>query len=160
VNHHRYHYSGMNCANFAADVINFFFPGAVAHGDRIADFGLMTPKHVARCLNAYGLAHPETELQVIDIEQVPGSLQRRKPVRGAAEAGLKTKRYLATLLCVQPEVPLLLGLLYLDHGRWQIGKGARLVEPSEFAQRTEYLAAHNRQVADPPTKLGRIDSMP
>jgi hypothetical protein len=129
-NHHLYHLRKTNCANFAADVINVYFPGTVKSGDHVADFGLMTPKQVARCLDAYGRAHPESDLRVIEIPQLPGSLRRSRPVRGAAEAGLKTKRYLATLLVIQPEVPVVLGFLYLGHGRWSMGKGAELLEPA------------------------------
>ncbi len=128
-NHHRYRLR-MNCANFAADAVNFYFPGAVPHADRIADLGWMTPKHVARCLNAYGVAHPNLGLRVIEVDQIPGSIPRSGLVRGLAEAALKTKRYLAALLLIQPEVPLTLAFLYLCHGRWEIGDGAQRIEPS------------------------------
>ncbi|GAC1417002.1 MAG: hypothetical protein NVSMB62_07170 [Acidobacteriaceae bacterium] len=131
-NRHLYHLRRTNCANFAADVVNFYFAGLVPRGDHIADFGLMTPKQVARCVADYGGSHPEAHLQVLEIPQVPGTLRRSRPVRGAAEAGLKTKRYLATLLALQPEVPIALTFLYLDHGRWQIGRGATVATPSEL----------------------------
>jgi hypothetical protein len=131
-NHHRYHLRKTNCANFAADVVNGYFPGTVKRGDHIADFGLMTPKQVARCVAAYGASHPEAQLRVVEIPQVPGTLRRSRPVRGSAEAALKTKRYLFTLLAIQPEVPLGLAILYLDHGRWQLGKDATVLEPNAF----------------------------
>jgi hypothetical protein len=92
----------------------------------------MTPKTVARCVEAYGKANPELDFRVIEIPQVDGSLRRSRPVRGAAEAGLKTKRYLFTLLAIQPEVPLVCEILYLEHGRWRIGKDAEMVGPEEF----------------------------
>lgn len=131
-NRHRYHLRKTNCANFAADVVNFYFPGVVKGGDHIADFGLMTPKQVARSVYAYGKKHPEAELKVIEIPQVPGSFRRSRPVRGAAEAGLKTKRYLATLAVIQPEIVVGLAVLYLDHGRWRIGNSAQREEPAYF----------------------------
>jgi hypothetical protein len=131
-NHHLYHLKKTNCADFAAEMVNLYFPGAV-HNDRIADFGLMTPKEVARCVSAYGKAHPELDLRVLEVPQVPGTLRRSRPVWGGAEAGLKTKRYLATLLVIQPEVPAALAVLYLWHGRWQIGRGAEIVGPEAFA---------------------------
>jgi len=122
-NRHLYHLKKTNCADFAAEMVNLFFPGLV-HNDRIADFGLMTPKQVARSVAAYGAAHPEANLHIWEIPQVPGSLVRSKPVRGGAEAGLKTKRYLFTLAIIQPEVPATLFVLYLKHGRWKVGDGA------------------------------------
>ena len=136
-NRHHFHLLTRNCANFAADVVNFYFPGAVKGGDHIADFGLMTPKQVARSVYAYGKRHPEAELKVMEIPQVPGSLLRSRPVRGAAEAGLKTKRYLATLAVIQPEIVVGLAVLYLDHGRWQIGNSAQLAEPAYFERQAD-----------------------
>jgi hypothetical protein len=144
-NHHLYHLRKTNCANFAADIVNLYFPGTVRGGDRIADFGLMTPKQVGRSLHAFGLAHPELHPRVIEIPQVPGTLRRSRPTRGAAEAGLKTKRYLFTLLAIQPEIPAGLAILYLDHGRWQVGRNAEVEPPSTFEQPAETtVAADNR----------------
>lgn len=131
-NRHRYHLRKTNCANFAAEVVNFYFPGLVARGDYVADFGLMTPKHVARSVAAYGTEHPEAALRVLEIPQVPGTLRRSRPVRGGAEAGLKTKRYLFTLMLIQPEVPIGLTILYLRHGRWDISKGATVAQPADW----------------------------
>jgi hypothetical protein len=122
-NRHLYHLRKTNCADFAAQLVNLYFPGAVHH-DKIADFGLMTPKEVARSLSVYAAKRPELDLKVWEIPQVPGSLRRSRPVRGGAEAGLKTKRYLFTLIAIQPEVPAGLTVLYLWHGRWKLGAGA------------------------------------
>ena len=129
-NYHLYHLRKTNCANFAADMVNLYYPGVVRRGDHIADFGLMTPKQVARSVATFGEAHPELHPRVVEIPQVPGSLRRSRPIRGAAEAGLKTKRYLATLLVIQPEIPVGLAILYLAHGRWQVGKGAEGGRPA------------------------------
>lgn len=130
-NRHQYRLRGSNCADFAAGIVDFYYPGAV-RTDRIADFGLMTPKQVLRSTSEYATNHPELNLTMLQIPQVAGSLRRSRPIRGGAEAGLKTKRYLFTLMLIQPEVPVILAALYLKHGRWQIGQGA---EPmSEFIQ--------------------------
>jgi hypothetical protein len=123
-NRHRYHLRKTNCADFAAELVNLYFPGAV-HLDRIADFGFMTPKQVVRSLSKYASTHPELGLQVWGIPQVPGSLRRSRPVRGVAEAALKTKRYLFTLIAILPEVPAGLTILYLWHGRWKVGAEAK-----------------------------------
>jgi hypothetical protein len=117
-----------NCANFAGDVINMLYPG-IMHLDKIADFGLTTPKQVARSVVEYSNVHPEVNLTVWEIPQVPGTLSRSRPIRGVAEAGLKTKRYLVSLLIVQPEVILGCGIAYLDHGRWAVGQGASQATP-------------------------------
>ncbi len=124
-NKHLYHLKKTNCADFVAELVNVYFPGLV-HNDRVADFGLMTPKEVVRCLSAYGATHEGARLRVYEVPQVPGSLRRSHPIRGGAEAGLKTKRYLFTLLVIQPEVPAALAVLYLRHGRWVVGRGAEV----------------------------------
>ena len=134
-NKHRY-LKRTNCANFAADVVNVYFPGTVHH-DKIADFGLMTPKEVARCIEAYAKDHPFSDYRVLEIPQIPGSLRRSRPVRGGAEAGLKTKRYLFTLAVIQPEVPIGLAVLYLWHGRWKAGEGAERIGPENFLSPVE-----------------------
>ncbi len=134
-NRHLYRLKGTNCADFAAEAVNFYFPGAVPSPDRVADFGVMSPKQVARSMEAYGFRNPGAHLQVIEIPQVPGTLRRSRPVRGGAEGVLKTKRYLATLLVIQPELPLVLTCLYLQHGRWTIGRGAQIESPYDIAGR-------------------------
>ena len=148
-NHHLYHLKKTNCANFGADMVNLYFPGAVRGGDHVADFGLMTPKQVIRSTAAYGEAHPELHLQVIEIPQVPGLLRRSRPIRGSAEAGLKTKRYLFTLIAIQPEIPIGLTILYLDHGRWQAGKGAATVSPDIFARTLDPVTGNTTPTAPP-----------
>ena len=134
-NRHRYRLGGANCADFGADVVNFYYPAARVRASRVADFGVMSPKQVARRLAAYAGARPEMKLRVIEVAQVPGSLRRSRPVRGGAEGCLKTKRYLATLLVVQPEVPVALTAMYLSRGRWQVGKGAERVAADEFMRK-------------------------
>ena len=123
-NRHLYHLNKTNCADFVANLVNIYYPGAV-HKDSVGDFGLMTPKEVARSLTDYARAHPYLDLRVWDIPQIPGRLRRSRPVRGGVESALKTKRYLFTLLAIQPEVPVGLAVLYLCHGRWKIGEGAQ-----------------------------------
>lgn len=130
-NRHLYHLKKTNCADFISTMVNLYFPGLV-HNDRVGDFGLMTPKEVARCVAAYGASHPEAHFHVSETPQLPGSLRRSRPVRGGAEAGLKTKRYLLTLAVIQPEVPAGLAVLYLWHGRWKIGEGAVVETPRQW----------------------------
>lgn len=153
-NKHLYHLKKTNCADFIAELVNVYFPGAV-HNDRVADFGLMTPKEVVRCVAAYGAAHPEARLRIYQVPQVPGSLRRSRPIRGGAESGLKTKRYLFTLLLIQPEVPATLAVLYWKHGRWPVGGGAEIA--SDLPQRVamDNMAGRDRidvAAGNPPQK--------
>lgn len=142
-NRHAYRLHKMNCADFVANAVNFFYPGAV-RSNHAADFALMTPKQVARSVWSYGEQHPEANLKVYEMPQVPGTLRRSRPVRGSAEMVLKTKRYLATLLVVQPELAVTCWILYLHRGRWSMDQGGpeegplafvRQIEPATFASR-------------------------
>ncbi len=102
---------------------------------RWADLNMMTPKQVGRRIAAYGMQHPEAWLRVVEVPQVPGSLRRSRPVRGTAESALKTKRYLAVLLLIQPEVVVGSSVVYVADGRWKVGDGAELVGPEMFEGR-------------------------
>lgn len=117
-----------NCADFAADVISLVFPG-ILHRNVLADFDMMTPKNLARLMDAYGQTHPEANLQVTEIPQIPGTLRRSRPLRGSAETFVKTKRYLATLLVIQPEVLLSDWAAYEAKGRWKPGLDAEIINP-------------------------------
>jgi hypothetical protein len=140
-NRHRYRLRHGNCADFAADAVNFFYPDAV-RANRVADFGVMSPKQVARRVAALGSAETGANLQVIEIPQVPGSLRRSRPVRGGSEMVLTTKRYLVTLLVIQPEMVAGLAIVYFDNGRWKIGQGAEPVTPTAFeSPRTTIVAS-------------------
>ena len=138
VNKHRYHLHKSNCADFAARIVNFYYPGTVKHNG-ISDFWLMTPKQVARSVGAYGHAHPEAELRVLEFPQLLGPQRRSHLVRGASEMFLKTKRYLVPLSVIQPELVVALAVVYIDHGRWDIRRGGldgefEVEEPWSFAR--------------------------
>jgi hypothetical protein len=123
-NQRRYTLGRDNCADFAANVLSVAYPG-ILRRNVIADFDMTTPKNLARLMDAYGQTHPEAHLQVTEIPQIPGTLRRSRPIRGSAETFVKTKRYLATLLVIQPEVMLADWVAYESKGRWVPGKDAQ-----------------------------------
>ena len=133
-NRHTYHLHRVNCADFVADAVNSYFPGIVEE-NKVADFHLMTPKQVARSVERYGLAHPKADLRVFEVPQIPGTVRRSRPVRGAADMLLKTKRYLLTLLLIQPEAVAAMLVMYLERGRWEVGRGAQVAQPEWFESR-------------------------
>jgi hypothetical protein len=85
-----------NCADFVREAINFYYPHAV-HRSWIADAGIMTPKQTAKSLLRYAQRHPALELSSFEIPQVPGTMDRSRPVRGVLEALVKTKKYILPL---------------------------------------------------------------
>ena len=130
-NHRAYQLHDTNCADFVANFFNLDYPGLIRR-NRFIDFTLTTPKNIAHSIERYGLAHPESGLRITEVEQVPGSLRRSRPVRGAAEMLLKQKRYAFTLAVIQPEAMPFLYAFYLEDGRWPVGRDAEPEPPESF----------------------------
>ena len=127
----RYTLGRANCADFAADLLSVVLPGAL-HRNVLADFDMTTPKNLAREIDAYGLAHPEIGLRVLEVPQLPGTLRRSRPFRGAAEIFVKTKRYLVTLIVIQPEALLADWIAYEAKGKWIPGRNAEPLSPQDW----------------------------
>src|SRR5690349_10218862 len=70
-NRNHYHMLSYNCADFARDMVNLYFPHAV-HRDVLNDLGMMGPKSAARSLVHYAKRHPELKLYVQHFIQQPG----------------------------------------------------------------------------------------
>jgi hypothetical protein len=92
-----------NCADFVRGVVNFYYPGAL-HRSVIADFGVTTPKQIAKCLVHYSKHHPQLQFTNFVIPQVPGTVKRSKPVRGVVESAFKAKKYMVPLLAWHPAI--------------------------------------------------------
>lgn len=92
-----------NCADFVKGIINFYYPGAL-HRGIIGDFGVTTPKQIAKCLARYSKHHPQLQSTSFVIPQVPGTIKRSKPVRGVVESAFKAKKYMAPLLAWHPAI--------------------------------------------------------
>ena len=85
-----------NCADFAREAINFYYPNAVRRS-LISDAAIMTPKQAAKSLVRYAKRHPALELSSFEIPQVPGTVERSRPVRGVLEALVTSKKYILPL---------------------------------------------------------------
>src|SRR5262245_25000848 len=80
------HFNGVtrNCADFTKHIINLYFPHS-AHADYLNDFGMTSPKAVARTFTHYGLHHPASDFRVMHFAQVPGVTKRSRTVRSGTE---------------------------------------------------------------------------
>jgi hypothetical protein len=90
-----------NCADFAKDVINFYYPKALRRSV-VADVGITTPKQMAKTLVKYSARHPELEFTRTIIPQVPGSAARSSNVHGVVESFFKSKKYIVPSAIVSP----------------------------------------------------------
>lgn len=121
----RYNGAFRNCADFARTAINFLYPHAVRR-NFIADFGLTTPKSVARGLTHYASKHPAVDFHVFVIPQVPGSIARSYGVQGVTESLLK--RYGVPLVVLSPVATGIVFVAYMGHGRFDMPRHAPVLD--------------------------------
>jgi hypothetical protein len=70
-NHSHFDFLYNNCSDFARFVLNVYFPGYFPRNIS-SDAGMTSPKAVARKLVRFARKHPEMQLAVYEIPQVPG----------------------------------------------------------------------------------------
>jgi hypothetical protein len=134
-NHRSYTLGRHNCADFAADLLRISLPSEVLRRNVLADFDMTTPKNLAREVDGYGRAHPELHLQVYEVPQIAGTLRRSRPLRGAAESLITTKRYFAVVVVLQPELMLADWIVYEKRGKWHPGEDAIAATPETWLDR-------------------------
>ncbi len=120
----RYNGAFRNCADFARTTINFLYPHAIRR-NFVADFGLTTPKQVARAATRYASKHPDIEFHVFRVAQVPG-LPRSHGALGVTESLLK--RYAAPLIVLSPIATGVVFIAYMGHGRFDTPRNAPLLD--------------------------------
>lgn len=96
-----FHTAYRNCADFAKDVIDFYYPRAL-HRSLVADVGITTPKQMAKTLVRYGAHHPGLEFTRTIIPQVPGTAARSSNVHGVVESFFKSKKYIVPSAIISP----------------------------------------------------------
>jgi hypothetical protein len=90
-----------NCADFAKNVINFYYPKALRRSV-VADVGIATPKQMAKTMVKFSSHHPELAFSVYVIPQVPGSAARSTAVHGVVESFFKSKKYIVPSAVASP----------------------------------------------------------
>jgi len=96
-----FHTVSNNCADFAKDIVNFYYPRAL-HRSVVADVGITTPKQMAKTMIHYSAHHPQLYFSRIVIAQVPGSMPRSSVVHGVVESFFKSKKYIVPSAVVSP----------------------------------------------------------
>jgi hypothetical protein len=129
LNRESYKFVTNNCADFVKDVVNFYYPKAVRRGV-ISELDVSTPKHAAKTFVQYAKKHPELHMTAFVIPQVPGTIRRSRPVRGALESVFKAKKYEVPLLALHPVVGGAFAAGYLlGGGPFNPGKNALVFTP-------------------------------
>lgn len=93
------HFNGVtrNCADFTSRVINSYFPHATKT-DYINDFGMTSPKAVARSFTRYALRHPDANFRVLHFAQIPGTIKRSRECREGTEQLYHSKKFLIPMI--------------------------------------------------------------
>jgi hypothetical protein len=133
-----------NCADFARQAIDFYYPHAVSRS-LIADAGIMTPKQAAKSLVSYSKRHRDLQFSVFVIPQIRGTVPRSSAVRGVLESLVKSKRYALPLVSVAALHPYFGGSLALA---W--------LEGARFDPRR--LADHSDSPSEPTAIAGELES--
>jgi hypothetical protein len=115
------HFNGMarNCADFTKHVIDTYFPHA-AHRDFINDFGMTSPKAVARSFSRYANRHPEMHYRVVHFAQLPGTIKRSSECRSGTEQLYHSKKLLLPMAFFFPHPLGVVTGSYLLTGRFNV----------------------------------------
>ena len=111
-----------NCADFAKDIINFYYPKAL-HRSVIADVGITTPEQMAKTLLRYSAHHPDLNFSRIVIAQVPGSMPRSARVHGVVDSFFTSKKYIVPSAILSPIFAGCVAALYLGTGSERSASG-------------------------------------
>ena len=124
-NRSRFHLSYRNCADFAKDVINFYYPKSL-HRSVVADIGITTPKQMAKTLIKFSAHHPELQFSRYVIPQVPGTQARSTAAHGVVESFFKAKKYIVPSVVASPIFAGCVAAVY-------VGTGAGHFDPARQA---------------------------
>ena len=124
-NQSHFHTLSRNCADFAKDIINFYYPRAL-HRSIVADVGISTPKQMAKRLTKYSEQHRQLQFSRMVIAQVPGSLRHSTDVRGVVEAFFRSKKYIVPSAVASPIFAGCVAAVYVGTGgtRFKPGRDA------------------------------------
>jgi hypothetical protein len=120
-----------NCSDFARIALNQYFPHTF-HRNIFPDAGMTTPKQLAWKLERYAHKHPETQLAVFEIPQVPGYRHQSHSNKSVAES-LTTTAYAVPIVLLNPYLAGGLFVDYLVRGRYRIiPKDPELLSPENL----------------------------
>jgi hypothetical protein len=138
-----------NCSDWARKVLNTFFPGTFPRSV-FPDAGMTTPKQIAFKLEHYGRQHPEAQLSVFVIPQVPGYRRHSGSNKNVTQS-LATTAYAVPIALFNPYIAGGLAVDYLVRGRGRLvpretttlspGTLSLLAQPSQLAANAFSLTA-------------------
>lgn len=131
-NRSHFHMLFRNCSDFARVILNIYFPREF-HRSAFPDAGITTPKQITYKLVRYAKKHPELQLTVFKIPQIPGYRWRSRSTKDIAES-FSTTAYAVPLTLMNPY---LFGGIFADYlirGHYRlVPKDCPVVHPDNLA---------------------------
>jgi hypothetical protein len=121
-----------NRADFSRELLNHYFPGTFRRSI-FPDAGMTTPKQTTYRLVRYARRHPETQLTVFEIPQIPGYRHESHSAKGIDES-LATTVYAVPIAILNPYLAGGLFADYLVRGRYHlIPKHPQVLSPDTLS---------------------------
>ncbi len=129
------HFNGVrrNCADFTRHAINTYFPHATSP-DYLNDFGMTSPKAIARSFTRYALRHPETHFRVLHFAQMPGTIKRSSEPRDGTEQLYHSKKLLVPMIIFAEHALPVLAASYLLTGRFNPERESEAYPTAEITE--------------------------
>ncbi len=132
-NRSRFNLITRNCADYTGDILNFYFPKTFRRSI-LPDGGITTPRQISHKLVRHAREHPELQLTIFDIRQVPGYRRHSRRNQSVA-ASMITRGYAFPFAFISPYI--VGGFLadYLIWGRFPLPlKEAPILTPEKLGQ--------------------------
>lgn len=110
-----------NCADFARRILNIYFPRSFRR-NIFPDAGMTTPKQITYMLVRYERRHPEAQLTIFEIPQIPG-LRHPSHSNKSIAGSLTTTAYAVPIALLNPYIAGGLFVDYLARGRFHMVLG-------------------------------------
>lgn len=117
-NHSHFHMLTRNCADFSRTILDVYFPHRF-HRSIFPDLGITTPKQMTDKLVRYARHHPETDLTIFEIPQIPGFRHFSHKNKDIAESFVTTA-YAVPITMISPYITGGLLVDYIVRGRYQL----------------------------------------
>jgi hypothetical protein len=135
-----------NCADFARRILNSYFPRTFSRSI-FPDAGMTTPKQITYKLARYGHKHPDSQLTLFEIPQVPGYRRQSHANKSIAES-LTTTGYAVPIVLINPYVAGGIFADYLARGRFHlILKNPLILSPDSLSLLTAPAVATENPVS-------------
>jgi len=134
-NRSRFNLLVRNCADFTGGLMNGYFPGTFRRSI-LPDGGITTPRQISYKLVRYARKHPETELALFTIPQVPGYRRHSRRNKSIALSFI-TNGLVIPIAFLNPYVAGGIAADYLLFGRFPLPlKKAQTLTPMNLAPMT------------------------